>query len=278
MAAPAARKTFRVLSFNIWVGGDKISLEKTAEVIRSSEAALVGLQEVKANGPRLAEMTGMTLYEQGNSAILSRYPIQAESPLKMGVKVELPEIGPVWMFNTHLAASPYQPYQLAGIPYGKENPDIHTAAEAIGEALRARGQQVSRLLMDLGFALQTGAPIVLTGDFNEPSHLDWTANAAQTGKCQLPVPWPTSRAICDAGFKDAWRSVHSNEVTHPGHTWTPVPGKREIHDRIDFVYSHGLEAINALRIGENAENADLVVSPYPSDHRAVLAEFAVPTA
>ena len=30
-------------------------------------------------------------------------------------------------------------------------------------------------------------------------------------------------------------------------------------------------------VGENKENADLVVSPYPSDHRAVMATFMLPT-
>ncbi len=29
-------------------------------------------------------------------------------------------------------------------------------------------------------------------------------------------------------------------------------------------------------IGENEENADIVVAPYPSDHRAVVATFTLP--
>jgi len=28
-------------------------------------------------------------------------------------------------------------------------------------------------------------------------------------------------------------------------------------------------------LGENEENADIVVSPYPSDHRAVVASFKI---
>ncbi|WDE98916.1 hypothetical protein PQO03_13840 [Lentisphaera profundi] len=32
---------------------------------------------------------------------------------------------------------------------------------------------------------------------------------------------------------------------------------------------------DAKIIGENSENADIVVAPYPSDHRAVVATFTL---
>jgi len=49
------------------------------------------------------------------------------------------------------------------------------------------------------------------------------------------------------------------------------------HDRIDFVYykGKGVNVTDAKVIGENEENADIVVSPYPSDHRAVVATFTL---
>ena len=34
--------------------------------------------------------------------------------------------------------------------------------------------------------------------------------------------------------------------------------------------------MTAKIVGENKENADIVVSPYPSDHRAVVATFTLP--
>lgn len=47
------------------------------------------------------------------------------------------------------------------------------------------------------------------------------------------------------------------------------------HDRIDFVYykGKGVQLKAAEVVGENKENADIVISPYPSDHRAVVAAF-----
>ena len=46
-------------------------------------------------------------------------------------------------------------------------------------------------------------------------------------------------------------------------------------DRIDFVYfrGNGVKVTDAKIVGENEEIADIVVAPYPSDHRAVVATF-----
>jgi exonuclease III len=82
--------------------------------------------------------------------------------------------------------------------------------------------------------------------------------------------------MAKAGFQDAWRSVHPDELVKPGFTWTPVTkadDPKDHHDRIDFVYvrGKGLRIRGAQVVGENNMNADLVVSPYPSDHRAVVA-------
>ena len=47
--------------------------------------------------------------------------------------------------------------------------------------------------------------------------------------------------------------------------------------RIDYVYFRGVgvQVTEAKVVGESKENADIVVSPYPSDHRAVVAMFTL---
>jgi hypothetical protein len=49
------------------------------------------------------------------------------------------------------------------------------------------------------------------------------------------------------------------------------------HMRIDYVYfkGEGIQVTEAKIIGEKKENADIVVSPYPSDHRAVVSTFSL---
>jgi len=182
----------------------------------------------------------------------------------------------MWLMNCHLPHAPYQPHQFARIPYGDGNPFIETAAEAIAEALRARAKETARLLMAVGRAEKKAEAVFVTGDFNEPSHLDWTARAAEAKRCHLPVAWPTSRAVVDAGLADSFRTVHANELKQPGVTWTPTPGDREVMDRIDFVYhSSGVECRTAEVVGESGEMADIAIKPFPSDHRAVVCEYSL---
>jgi len=274
IAAPPRIRSITVLSFNLLVGGTQIApLEQTAKLIRESGADVVGIQEIGKSGPKLAELTGLKLFDQGgeDTGLLSRFPIIGHSANKWGAKLDVAGRGPLWLFNAHLPASPYQPYQLAGIPYGNA-PFVETSTEAIAQALTARGANVGRMLMEIGMAMRAGGPILLTGDFNEPSHLDWTERAAKAKRCQIPVAWPTSRAIVDAGLSDVYRAVHPDETKQPGHTWTPRPSKREVHDRIDMIYARGLKPISAKIIGESLDHADIVITPFPSDHRAVVVQ------
>ena len=120
----------------------------------------------------------------------------------------------------------------------------------------------------------------VVGDFNEPSHLDWTDAAAKAGRHPVKVAYPTSSSMVGAGFSDAWRTIYPDEIKNPGLTWSPKykpDDPSTHHDRIDFVYfkGNGLKVTDAKIIGENQEKADIVVSPYPSDHRAVVATFTL---
>ena len=284
----------RVMTFNLWHGGDagKQPLSQTAEVIRAAKADIVGLQETGGyekekgarrpdHGRKLAEMLNWHYLDQGErTGILSRFPIVTNTPRKWGAILRLPSGREVRMFNAHLMHAPYQPYQLVGIPYANGR-FIKTADEAIAEARKARGDQLERLLSELKPALASGQPVFLTGDFNEPSHLDWTKRAAAAGRCPLAVEYPSTLAVTRAGMRDAFRVARPDEVVHPGWTWTPTTrpdDPKDRHDRIDFVFFAGarLTVQRCEVVGESTATSDLVVQPYPSDHRAVVATVEVP--
>lgn len=289
---PAFAAELRVMTFNIWVGGEsgQQPLSQTAKVIQEARADIVGLQETHGaekngqspdNGRRVAEMLGWHYFDQGGrTAIASRHPIITNTPNKWGVLVRLPGGAEVWMFNAHFSHAPYQPYQLLDIPYA-DAPFIKTAAEAVSEARKARGDQVRRLVAELKPALASGRPVFLTGDFNEPSHQDWTDRAAQAGKCPIAVEYPATLAIVQAGMTDTFRTIFPNEVAHRGDTWTPITppdDPRDRHDRIDFVFAAGrnVKAGKSEIVGEARRFADIVIQPYPSDHRAVVATIQLP--
>lgn len=269
----------KVMTFNVLHGGTQLGqpLSQTAKVIQAAKADVVGVQEVGKNAEKLAQLLGWNYESDHGRAILTRYEIVEHC--KGGIKVKLDSGQEVYCFNLHLRSAPYQPYQLLSIPYGGAA-FIKTEQEAIDCAEKARGEQIAVLLKQVSALPDKDVPVLVTGDFNEPSHRDWTEAAAKSGRHPIKVAYPHSMAMANAGLVDAWRAVYPDEIRKPGSTWSPVTladDPKDHHDRIDFVYFKGKELVlNDVKIvGEKSANADIVVSPYPSDHRAVVASFTV---
>ena len=276
---PAAAATVKVLSLNVWLDC-KDGADNIAELIRKSQADIVGLQETKECTETLAKNLGYSWVQQGHyTGMLSRFPIESTTPNRHGMTVRLDSGQPLAVFNLHLFHEPYQPYQLLGIPYG-DHPFVHTEEEARQQALQARGHDVQSALQDIASVQSQKIPMVLTGDFNEPSHLDWTQKAFELGRHPLKVEWPASKTFADNGWKDSYRKLHPDEITHPGFTWTPrtqPDDPKDHHDRLDFVLyqGEGIQPTSVKIVGEKSPQADIVVTPYPTDHRGVLAEMHV---
>jgi endonuclease/exonuclease/phosphatase family metal-dependent hydrolase len=298
-AAPA-ETALRVMSFNIWGGGQNEGKDVTDTVaaIRAAGADIVGVQETRLEGPdctaeacppggvsvaqALADALGFHVVEQEgandalwSNAILSRHPIGALTENALGAPVTLPDGRVVWIFNIHLDDAPYQPYQLAGIEYG-DAPFITTGAEAEDWARRTRGAAMDLLFADLA-AAEGAAAVFVTGDFNEPSALDWTEAVAAAGRQPVAVDWPASRRLLDAGFVDGYRMVHADPLAKPAFTWTSMGDEadpEDRHDRIDLVFARGagLAVTDAAIVGEDGPRSDIVSMPWPSDHRAVVVD------
>lgn len=276
--------TFKVMSFNIWHGGHAGGqpLSQTANAMKLAD--IVGLQEThhdeSDSSAILAKQLGWHHFQQGGrTAVVSRFPISGHTPKKWGVYVQVDEESKVCFFNCHLAAQPYQPYQLLKIPYG-DAPFITTESEAIQWAKKSRGAALHRMLVEVVEVQACGIPCIITGDFNEPSHLDWTQAAKNAGLHPIKVQYPASKAIENLNFVDSFRNQHSDEVKSPGQTWTPNTlsnDPADHHDRIDFVYASQseLRVQQCEVVGESKLNASIVISPWPSDHRAVLATVRI---
>ena len=304
----------RVLSYNIYWGGHRQPLERTIEVIEESGADLVGIQEnvnreYEDQTPEIAKALGYSYVrhavldaleefgakgnklrarwtQQAGQSTLSRHPITAQSPGGSGIQVELPSGEKVWMFNTHLWHYPYVPYQLLNVGFFEgeaiDPNDQDSEAQAILSARIGHETEINKILWDIKSILPSGESVFLTGDFNEPSHLDWTEEAAQAGLCPLKVDYPTSRQVLKAGLKDAFREFYPDPVAVPGFTWpagiypdAPDSSIPDPEDRIDFVYFSGtnVRVKKVQRLGNVSDNSEIPFAEYPSDHRALLAEF-----
>ena len=276
----------RVMSYNVYRGGEMRGqpLSQTAKAIQQAKADIVGLQEIRSpkgdNGEKLAQLLGWKHDGKQSTSIITRHEIIEH--FQDGIKVKLSSGQQAYIFNVHLPSNPYQPYQLLNIrpKWHKhwDTPFIKTEAEAIAAAKEARGKDLSKLLQQIRSLSDNDAPVFIVGDFNEPSHLDWTEKAARSGRHPINVMYPTSLALAKAGYADAFRTIHPDEMENPGYTWTPIMKADDPtthHDRIDFIYfkGKGVTVVDVKIVGENKKNAGIVISPYPSDHRAVVAAF-----
>ena len=221
-AAAQTPDTIKVATFNVLHGSPDA---KSVDVIRASGADVVVIEESDGRAGSLAQSLGWAYRdfsfdrgaESGNTdvGILSRYPIT--QTLRSGVRVQIGTGKEAYIFGAHLPAYPYQPYDIRdGL--------LRNEAEAINAAYSARGAQMNQSLGEMQPYVAGGKAVFLGGDFNEPSHLDWTAAAASAGLHAFKVAWPTSTSVVNAGFTDSYRLTNPNPVTKVGNTWTPTPG------------------------------------------------------
>lgn len=258
----------RVMTFNIWLGGELVNFGKVVEAIEESNADIVGLQEATGNTRRLAKELGW--YASERLQIISRFPL-IDPPGVDGYYV-LAQIAPgevIAVANVHLPSDPYGPYLVR---------DGSTLEEVLQNERDTRMPMLGPVLTKLSELEQTGMPILLTGDFNSPSHLDWTEALTEVREeVKYPVAWPVTVAVENAGFIDTYRTARPDPNNEPGVTWTygyPYPRLREneVLDRIDLVFATGnIEVVSSEIVGPaGSANADIEVEPFPSDHRAVV--------
>ena len=257
-----------VLSFNRL---DRTSLNSVSLVIDKTQPDLIGLQESYEIGKQIADRYNYCFYgnDDESTSILSKYPLEVVN--EMYVKIILNENQYIHFFNIHFPSYPYQPYDIRDIK-------ITTESQAIHQAEQSRGLYVDNLLFYIN-QINDNMPIVVTGDFNEPSHLDWIEGSENAIKFQISnqgqftVDWPASNKMINSNLFDAYRSVYTNPIDYPGYTWTPIVNLDEVHDRIDFIYhNNSINVESVFLIGPDSFS-DIVMPNYESDHRALLVNF-----
>ena len=192
---------------NIFHGGDELNLrtrefchretgcvrglQKIAFAIQRSGADAVGLQEPEMNTQTIADLLGW--YASPRTSIISRYPlIDPSGGNGVYVYAELSPGRYVALANTHLPSDPYGPYLVR---------DGGTLQQVLQLERTARLPFIADQLRELPPLAAAGVPVFLTGDFNSPSSLDWTAAvAAVRSDVHYPVKWPVSDALRRVGF------------------------------------------------------------------------------
>jgi endonuclease/exonuclease/phosphatase family metal-dependent hydrolase len=242
---PAAPPVVRVLVYNIHAGKDAAgvdNLERVADVVKSSGADLVLLQEVDKHTKRsgdvdqpavLSRLTGLAAafgktldYQDGDYgiAVLSRWPIHGDTLVRLRVEPPQDRSGryePRGALRLTIA-SPWGPLAV-----------VTTHIDASGDD-RWRRQEVPTLLAVADSIKKRGTMLLFGGDMNS------TPESAVQGMVRA------------AGLRDAWTECgRGQELTYPA----DVPVKR-----IDYLYLSGQSRCDEAR----------VLDTQASDHRPVL--------
>ena len=125
-AAAAEPVQIRIMSFNIWYGGDQVNFNGIIEAIKNADADIVGLQEPDGKTLEIAALAGYP-YADVRRHIISRFPLfdsgagertEEGNPLYSIAGVDTNTVH-AWALvapgkviavaNTHLTSNPYGP-------------------------------------------------------------------------------------------------------------------------------------------------------------------------
>jgi hypothetical protein len=287
-------KEIKVLEWNIWHGGKGESLPvkdarpEIINIIKHSEADVVLMIETYGAAEVIAKGLGYyyTLLSD-NLCIFSRFPIS--KTLLFTDKISSFNLGGAEIIVNNKIPMLFFDTWLHYLPDCRLAPVEKSEMEIIRwEKSGSRDEEITSILKTIEPFLKSAdqTPVVLGGDFNTHSHLDWTDETRNLFNHRgAVVEWPVSKALADAGMKDSFREVNCWPVANIGVTWlggenadgTPNHSRQ---DRIDYIYYKGASI--------KAVESEIFVAPegrrfnfhgqnfmYPSDHGFVLTTFRI---
>lgn len=301
---PASSQELRVLTINVlnslqhenwddptWSGDGKGRGKQIAEVIKRVDANIVCLQEYLHNDRSMADelerITSKKWYYRvcpRNCAVLSTFPILLHKGVFLNpIKVSDDLI--VKVSSGHFHVGECLPTEL------NKGGDVLEACEKVfNENHNGYWEHIRYELFHE--ENPTEVSILCVGDFNEPSHFDYTKRAYDKGFVPAYdlVGLMSQYMVDTLGFKDAYHEYrkmqNKNECELRGFTYAPTTWyykKRDADHRIDFIYyrSPYLKLKEAMIVGETPTHTiegdcvDIQINPWPTDHRATLSVFEV---
>ncbi|MFI3295677.1 MAG: endonuclease/exonuclease/phosphatase family protein [Rikenellaceae bacterium] len=281
-------KELKVMSWNIWHAGHskaypEVGCQGTMDIIKDSKADVIMMIETYGASDQVADHLGY--YHRlisSNLSIYSRYPITKTLTFPDSIStfnfggVEIDMNGQkVRIFDTWIHY----------LPDTRLVPTDSTEQQIIAwETDGSRDNELRTILNTIApyLAEADSIPVIMGGDFNSHSHLDWTeATKDMYSHGGAVVEWPISKMMTDAGFTDSFRAINPDPTKNLGNTWMhPLEGQEMRIDRIDYIYSMGskLEPIaSEIYNQELGKMLDFNGKQYfyASDHGFVLSTFKI---
>lgn len=318
-------KELSVLQFNIWQEGTVIpgGFEAIADEIARLEPDFVTLSEVRNyRNTRFCDRITEALRSRGkvyysfysdDTGLLSKHQISDSAtvfPLnndhgsiyRLNAKIGDQEFAVYTGHLDYLNDTYYEVRSYDGNSWKKMDAPLTDVEEILRRnALSQRDEAIDSFIKDADLQAAEGAMIIFGGDFNEPSHLDWIeATRDSADHHGVVIEWPNTKRLHDAGFRDAYRVVYPDPVTHPGYTYPSANPARtpesitwakesDERDRIDYIFyrpTGALEPVEAYVFGPAESIAyskevpsvseDKFITPsgvWPTDHKGVFVRF-----
>ncbi|BDS06521.1 endonuclease [Oceaniferula spumae] len=324
----SAQDKLRVFQFNVWQEGTSVpnGFDQIIDLIIESKADIITLSEVRNyKGKDLHERIIQALakrkhtfygkYAGGDVGLISRYPVIKTEAVPSSAKtsiyayhIELPNKKPLIVCSAHLEYTNYAVYLPRGydgnsfkpIKLDKSGQPIPVTDIAKLHAMDAASTRDEAIAGFIKYAKShADTDVILAGDFNEASHLDWTQETAKLFDHNgVVIEWKNSKTLADNGFSDSYREIHPDPVVYPGLTWpsensgnkvvnwTPKADDRE---RIDFIYYNKENLVvkaafiagskkyyvkgKLKRTSKSKDDHLLERDDWPSDHKGVIVDF-----
>lgn len=302
VAAPIG--DLRVVVWNVQRGANAFAEgpEKTLGWLRAAAPDVVLMQEsydIDGERPTLGRWLAAELgwdAWQGESphlCVLSRLTFEEtffhEGWHAIGARLADDQGRSLVAYSIWIDSRAYTPYALRDEPEAGDQDLLANETERSGRL--AQTGAIVRHLRDSGHLGTPSAPagplpLLVGGDWNCPSHLDWTRDAALVFRFRRELPLPVSLTMAGAGFEDVFRAVHPSPLSAPGITWSPLyrgdADQPETADRIDRLYAlpprtgAALRPVAAFTLPGVYEDPSVPQAErlFPSDHAAVVFDFA----
>ena len=266
-------KSIRLMTWNIWHGGlhgsktddfkkDIANTVNVLKVIKQGNPDILFMQETYCCGMDIAKQAGYSYSWRGSSnlSIHSKYPIIET------IKIYKPFNSQAVVIDVDgeklLCVNLWLDYLPDAFEDSKRlSPDslIYREGATRLKEITAILKSVDRLGEDLNM------PIILGGDFNSGSHLDWV-EATKESHYGKVVEWPVSKLIIDNGYTDSYREANPDPTKTLDGTWGFL-SENVISDRIDFIYYKGdnIKTKSSKIVQDDPPNGF-----FNSDHRAIL--------
>lgn len=271
------KKILKVLQWNIWHGGNhlgKDGRERIIDLIKASNADIVTMQEGYGSQEMIAKGIGFHLQTpsaKSNLCLYSRFPIRKINTKRdffsNPVIATLPGGKEIYVNGCWLRYAYRPEYSCSYADYG-----MNTCQWVAEDSILGLVDIKKLVKDDLCPYVTPSMPVIIGGDFNSGSHLDWTKKAASLHFGYVAEDLPISKYMYENGFKDSFREMHPDELERGEGSVAVIYGQAQT-SRIDFIYykGKGIKALSSKIIRTMPEIDDV----WPGDHAAVLTVFEI---